>query len=213
MSVINELNRLKIGGFNPKKILDIGANIGEFADMCRAVWSETTCYMVEANRNCEKHLITKNQPYFIEVLGENDNEDIIFYLTSDNEICTGNSVYLEKTQHYNEDKLIKEVRKTKRVDDLFKDVNFDLMKLDTQGSELDIIKGSLKTIESIKYVIIETSIKEYNLNAPLEKEVIDYMKSIGFNKYNELESHVWPVDNGPFKKGEVFQRDLIFYKG
>ena len=213
MSVINELNRLKIGGFNPKKILDIGANIGEFADICRAVWSETTCYMVEANRNCEKHLITKNQPYFIEVLGENDNEDIIFYLTSDNEICTGNSVYLEKTQHYNEDKLIKEVRKTKRVDDLFKDVNFDLMKLDTQGSELDIIKGSLKTIESIKYVIIETSIKEYNLNAPLEKEVIDYMKSIGFNKYNELESHVWPVDNGPFKKGEVFQRDLIFYKG
>ena len=213
MSVINELNRLKIGGFNPKKILDIGANIGEFADMCRSVWSETTCYMVEANRNCEKHLITKNQPYFIEVLGENDNEDIIFYLTSDNEICTGNSVYLEKTQHYNEDKLIKEVRKTKRVDDLFKDVNFDLMKLDTQGSELDIIKGSLKTIESIKYVIIETSIKEYNLNAPLEKEVIDYMKSIGFNKYNELESHVWPVDNGPFKKGEVFQRDLIFYKG
>lgn len=213
MSVINELNRLKIDGFNPKKILDIGANIGEFTDTCRHVWPETICYMVEANKNCENYLITKKQPYFIEVLGENDDEDIIFYLTSDNDICTGNSVYLEKTPHYNKDKLIKEQRKTKKVDTLFNGIDFDLMKIDTQGSELDIIKGSLKTIETTKYVIIETSVKEYNFNAPLENEIIDYMNSIGFNKYHELESHVWPVQDGFFKKGEIFQRDLIFYKG
>lgn len=212
MSLNSELIKLKENGFKPNKILDVGANIGEFTDICKNIWPNTICYMVEANKNCEKYLSEKTDPYFIEVLGEKDNEDIIFYLTNENEICTGNSVYLEKTHHYDGDKLIEEHRKTKKVDTLFKDETFDLIKLDTQGSELDILRGSYNVINKTKYIIIETSIKEYNLNAPLEVEVIDFMGSVGYNAYFELEAHTWPVEGGLFTKGEIFQRDLMFYK-
>lgn len=212
MSVLEKLKKITDTGFNPKKILDIGANIGEFSDMCKEIWPTATCYMVEANVNCEKFLSTKGEPYFIEVLGEKDDEEITFFLTNENDICTGNSVYLEKTKHYNDDKLIKEVRKTKTVDSLFGNTVFDLIKLDTQGSELDIIKGSLNAIKTVKYIIIETSVKEYNIGAPLEGEIIQFMKNNGFNDFEIIEEHTWPTNDGPFNFGEIFQRDLIFIR-
>ena len=82
--------------------------------------------------------------------------------------------------------------------------------MDTQGSELDILKGGLKTINKAKYIIIETSIKEYNIGAPLEKEIIDFMSENNFKEFIVLEEHTWPTTDGPFKFGEVFQRDLMF---
>jgi len=145
-------------------------------------------------------------------LGEEDEKEIEFYLTKENDVCTGNSVYLEKTKHYSEENLIIEKRITKKLDTIFNDIKFDLIKMDTQGSELDILKGGLETIKNSKYILIETSIKEYNKDAPLEHEIIGFMKNNGFPNYIELEKHVWPVEGGLFEKGEVFQRDLMFVK-
>lgn len=210
--VKNRLVKLSNQGFKPKKILDIGANVGEFTIMCETIWPEVESNMVEANKNCEAKLSKLDQPFFIEVLGENDGDELTFYLTKDNDLCTGNSVYLEKTEHYSEDRVIKEKRETKKVDTLFKGETFDLIKLDTQGSELDILRGSTEVIEDTKYVLIETSLKEYNIGAPLEKDIVGYMKSIGFGKYDILDVHKWPVNHGLFQKGEVFQRDVLFYK-
>ena len=210
--MVKKLIDLKNGGFNPKKILDIGANIGEFYDICKSIWGDSEIYLVEANKNCETILKSKSNNIFIEVLGDKDNDEVIFYMTTENTLCTGNSLYLEKTKHYSEDKLIKEKRLTKTINNLFKDIEFDLIKIDTQGSELDILKGASKILNNTKFIIIETSIKEYNIGAPLENEVIRYMESIGFDGYDELEVHAWPVNGGPFNIGEIFQRDLIFYK-
>jgi len=210
--MVNKLIDLKNKGLNPKKILDIGANIGEFYDICKNIWGDSEIYLVEANKNCETILKSKSNNIFIEVLGDKDDDEVIFYMTTENTLCTGNSLYLEKTKHYSEDKLIKEKRLTKTINSLFKDIEFDLIKIDTQGSELDILKGGSKILDNTKFIIIETAIKEYNIGAPLENEIISYMESIGFNGYDELEVHTWPVNEGPFNKGEIFQRDLIFYK-
>ena len=48
---------------------------------------------------------------------------------------------------------------------------------------------------------MEVSYKQYNENAPLEDEVIQYMESIGFVLREEL-------DNNP----SVGQRDLLFIR-
>jgi FkbM family methyltransferase len=213
MSKINNyLQTLKNKGFIPNKILDIGANVGEFSELCKNVWKDSILYMVEANKNCEIYLKNTGNLYFIEVLSDVDDKEVDFFLTKENDICTGNSLYLEKTKHYSIENLIIEKRITKTVDSLFKLDEFDLIKLDTQGSELDILKGSKNILEKAKYVIIETSLKEYNEGAPLEDEIIKNMKENNFLNYEVIENHVWPLEDGIFKKGEIFQRDLIFYK-
>lgn len=209
---------LKNSGYNPKRILDIGANIGEFRTELKEIWNDTSITMIEANRECEKHLSKLDSPFYIEVLGKKDDETVNFYLSKDMDSATGNSIYPEKTSFYTEDRVNIEQRKTKRLTSLLPEETFDIIKLDTQGSELDIIKGGLDIILRARYVLIETAVKEYNIGSPMEDEIIEYMNLIGFNKYKTVGTHIWPPlesminDRTDIKRGDVFQRDLIFYK-
>jgi FkbM family methyltransferase len=61
------------------------------------------------------------------------------------------------------------------LDEYFKDINVDYLKIDVEGAEYDVIKGGLETIKKCKYVIIECHfqndwekifnlLKEHNLN-------------------------------------------------
>ena len=58
-------------------------------------------------------------------------------------------------------------------------------------------------------MILEVSYVEYNLGAPLAKEVIEYMIEIGFDKYIEIGEH---HSNEPQWKDVTIQKDLCFYR-
>jgi hypothetical protein len=86
---------------------------------------------------------------------------------------------------------------------LFKDnTTFDLVKLDTQGSELDILKGGKNLISRAKVVILEVSLIEYNEGAPTVEETIDYMNEIGFEERMSLGEH--------YDGETIVQKDLVF---
>jgi hypothetical protein len=54
------------------------------------------------------------------------------------------------------------------------------VKLDVQGSEQDVIKGGAKTLKHCSNLIVELQKREYNLGAPLAKEMIPWLFSQGF---------------------------------
>ena len=56
----------------------------------------------------------------------------------------------------------------------------DLIKIDVQGSELDILKGATTTLKYCKYLIVELQEIDYNKNAPKADVVIEYLNSIGY---------------------------------
>ena len=90
----------------------------------------------------------------------------------------------------------------KRLDDIFEDnAVFDLIKVDTQGSELDILKGGKNLISRATAVILEVAYIEYNLGAPTDKETVDYMSSIGFEKKMSIGEH--------YDGEEAVQKDLL----
>ena len=64
---------------------------------------------------------------------------------------------------------------------------FDFIKIDVQGSELDILKGGSNVVKKAKGILLELSIEEFNINAPLYKDVEDYMNSINFSKKETLQ--------------------------
>ena len=78
---------------------------------------------------------------------------------------------------------------------------------------MDIIKGGLETVKKASYVILEVPTLQYNEGSPLFDEVIDYMKQIGFSKYDIIEEHKW-MDKmeDTFPYGSVFQVDVVFSK-
>jgi FkbM family methyltransferase len=186
--------------FYPNTILDIGANNGWFTNICKTVWPNCSVSMIEASVEHEPALRNMHMHYIITLLG--DRQDVVkFYVNKNDKASTGNSIYREKSVYFDESNC--EV--VKMPMDLLDNVvtgTFDFIKIDTQGSELDIIRGGLKTIKKAKYVLLEASLVDCNEGAPLKQEVVDYMKSINFDLIYAPFSHI--LD------GKLIQEDLLF---
>lgn len=166
--------------FYPYRILDIGANIGQFHLEAKNVFPESYIFSVEASEACEESLKQITSNYYIGLLTK-DNNVYNFYSRQDTDTGTGNSIYRELTHFYDDEHLKIIEKQGIKLDDLFEEESeFDLIKIDTQGSELDIISGGIKLCSKAKGILLEVSITPYNQNAPLYNEVIQFMDNIGF---------------------------------
>jgi len=195
-------------GINPKSILDIGAHTGQFHGWSKRVWPDVGVFMIEANPlhkdTLNKLAMVNGDSSLIAALGDEVRE-VTFYTRSDKPQTEGNSYYKEHN-YWDIPQLVQESKvMLKRLDDIFEDdAVFDLIKVDTQGSELDILKGGKNLVSRASAIILEVSYIEYNEGAPSQQETLDYMKEIGFTKKMSIGEHY----NGE----EVVQKDLLFLR-
>jgi FkbM family methyltransferase len=187
--------------FIPSRILDIGANVGGWYAQCKQIFPESYIFSIEANEECETILKNVNPNYFIKLLTR-ENKIYPFY-TSNVISGTGNSIYKELTPYFNEQNTKVLQKQGYLLDEVFdENEKFDLIKMDVQGAELDIIRGGIKLCKKAKGILLEVALKEYNQNSPLYDEVVDYMKSINFTKYEIL-------SDLPYN-GEIYHQDILF---
>ena len=66
----------------------------------------------------------------------------------------------------------------------------DYLKIDTQGSELDILKGSLDLLETITGIEVEVEFAELYKNQPLFEEVHTFLKENKFELF-DLKRYYW----------------------
>ena len=166
--------------FLPYRILDIGANIGQFHTLAKSIYPEAYVFSIEASQECEPYLKQITDQYYIGLLAK-DTLEYDFYSRKDAPTGTGNSIYRELTHFYSDDQLEIIKQKGIKLDDLFEpDSEFDLIKIDTQGSELDIITGVINLCKKAKGILLEVSLTQYNQGAPLYWEVLTFMKEFGF---------------------------------
>lgn len=191
--------------FNPRTILDVGAHTGEFYSLAKQTFPNSTFFLIEGNKDCEPLLKQLKVQYLIRLLG-NENKKTIFYKTAADPLCTGNSIYREVTPEYDNDLLIKEEVEMRTIDSIFQEAtNFDLIKLDTQGSELDILAGGTKIAKKAKGILLEVSFTKYNHGSPLYTDVVEYMDGLGFVEREYLNEICWHRNKISF-----LQRDLLF---
>jgi FkbM family methyltransferase len=70
---------------------------------------------------------------------------------------------------------------TSTLDSQNLDMNlYNTLVLDTQGAELEILKGSTKSLTAIDQIVCEVSIRELYKNAPMVAEISGFLKSQGF---------------------------------
>lgn len=189
--------------FYPHRILDIGANIGQFHSLCKQHFSDSYVFSIEASNDCEPYLKNITDQYYIGLLAK-DNSNYKFYSLKSNSINTGNSIYKELTEHYSNSDLDIIDKKGIPLDNLFEpESEFDLIKIDTQGSELDILSGGSQLCSKAKGILLEVSLTQYNENSPLYNEVIEFMDNFGFKKAEILDETIHPL---------VHQQDILFIK-
>jgi len=173
--------------FYPYRILDIGANTGQFYKLANHTFPSSFIFSIEANPECEMYLKQVTDNYYIGLLAK-DNSEYNFYSRKNDPTGTGNSIYKELTHFYSEDQLQILKQTGIKLDDLFTDDSiFDLIKIDTQGSELDIMTGGRNLCKRAKAILLEVSLTKYNEGAPLYDEVLQYMDEFGFEKRDILD--------------------------
>lgn len=187
----------------PKRFLDVGANVGEFTKQLLTHVPDCQVIMVEPNPNCEQSLKEIGHPYDILALS-NYNGSAELYIENVNPVATGASLYKENTIWYEDGKYYKHTVPVKTLDgqNYFGGSIIDLIKLDVQGSELDIIKGGENTIKNTNFVLAEVSLTQYNQGAPLMDAVVDKMVDMQFCIVDIIEYHAF--------NNIIFQLDLLF---
>ena len=200
------LEEVRDMGINPNSILDIGAHTGQFHGWAKRVWSDAGIFMIEANPLHESHLdrlaMMNGDSYLIAALGDEERE-VTFYTRSDKPQTEGNSYYKEHN-YWDIPQLVQKTKvKLQKLDNIFEDdAVFELIKIDTQGSELDIMKGGKELASKASAIVLEVAYIEYNEGAPNVKEITDYMSNIGFVEKMSIGEH--------FDGDEVIQKDLLF---
>ena len=198
------LNNLKKIGYRPDCIIDIGAYKGDFTFYTKMIFDHSSIIMIEAQEDKEKYLKqiiegNKNISYEISLLSKSSGLNVPFY-----EMETGSSIYQEQS---NVERKVK-YYKTKTLDELvFSKNQYDeyFIKLDVQGAEIDILNGAENVLQKTNFILLEASLLNYNQNAPLISEVIDYLDSKDFVLFDIC-------DENRKSDKTLFQVDLLFSK-
>lgn len=77
----------------------------------------------------------------------------------------------------------------RRLDTLFAGKNFAgdiLLKIDTEGYELNVVRGAREFLRRVKYVIAETSVRRRHENSYRFADLVGEMKSCGFNVFDAI---------------------------
>lgn len=194
---LNEIiNRLDI-----KTVYDIGANQGYWSINTKVLLPKAKFYLFEASSYYEERLRNTGLDFFIELLSDEVGKEVDFYDST----ASGESYYKENTIwniNYTPKK-----RLTNTIDNFVLANNIPLpefIKLDTQGAELDILRGASDTMNNVKVILTEMPIMEYNVGAPSIQDYLSYFDKAGFYPMNVEQTHF--IDN------ILVQLDIVFLR-
>ena len=211
---------LKTIGFKPEIIVDCGVASGEWSGMIRSAFSDAFIIGVDGN-DCTGNNVPGVNVFEKQVLYSEEGKELIFYQSkphlTNGEYCSGDSIYKENTQHYQKYNTTETRVETSTLLSILAKHNLesiDLLKIDTQGSEIDIMKGLGSQLSNVSFIEIEVSIFEFNEGGCLFGDVVDFLKDdfdifdiLTTTRRNESTLNI----NKTAKLGDfLFQADILF---
>jgi len=200
------IQELRDHGHTFDVVYDIGANDGRWMSGWRKHLEDSRWICMEANpKNYNKfcHLMGSDDHYFHTVLSNEDDKLVKFY-SAENGDTTGDSYYKELTRNYKDE--YQELT-TKTLSTVIEERSLplpDLIKMDTQGSEVDIMKGGEEAFQHAKLVLVETPVMPYNEGAPSFSDYINQMYEYGFIPTG--------IEHIAMRLNVVNQMDIVFVK-
>ena len=171
-----------------RTLLDIGANVGQYASLIRAILPQAQIYSFEPIESCFRQLNERMQ---------NDTRFKAFqYALGDRPGKT----QINRNEHTPASSLLKMADLHRRhyayavvtepeticvecLDDIAVRLDLEpplMLKIDVQGYEDKVIAGGVKTIRKAKLVVVETSFEELYKGQPLFDTIYEKMKGLGF---------------------------------
>ena len=197
-------------------LLDIGA-----ADGIHGRWNvisnKINTILVEPHKESAKNLRLQGLDVIETVLHSEDDKEIKFYNTR-KPMCSSfykpNFNHLKKFLDKDRFEIVSEdtfnVKSLDSVIVKFTQPNF--IKIDTEGSELDILKGSKETLSNVFGLEVECAFYQLRENQPLFEEVRSYLESLDFIFIDFVSMIRWEKDKFRLTGGQPQITDVLFLK-
>lgn len=198
-------NHLRSIGYEAKTVIDVGVGFGTTS--LYAGNPNAKFVLIEAvpdDRSIVGKLARDLNAEFHNVAAGDIDGELTFNLHDD---VTGSSSFSQVESTGNLDGRQINVP-SRRLDNLLTDSLEApvLLKIDTQGAELSVLKGASGIIDKIDMIIAEVSFHEFRHGAPEVAEVVTEFEKANFVPYEILEGHYRYVDNA------MAQVDIVFVK-
>ena len=197
-----------------KKIAHVGAHRGQEVNEYKANFPEVEINLFEPQLNLFEYLqeeFKNDNNIYLHNYALGSKKDTFSMFISDND---GQSSSFYKPKHH----LIEhpEVKfqdgnklfEIKVLDDL--GINgIDFLNIDTQGFEMEVLKGSVDTLKkSVKYLILEVNKKELYEGCPHVKDIDTFLNNYGFIR---TDTHYW-MDSYSWGDAFYIKKELISFK-
>ena len=168
----NIINFINDRGLNIKNFIDVGAHKGKYTDLILDNCDTSRAFLIEPQRNIYNYLRNKyknkNKINIFNFAASNKNKIKKFYINK-HDLTSSLAELNQKNQYLNIKSrlfgtdlkgMIKSKRKVKtmKLDSLInkmKILKIDLIKIDTEGHELEVLEGLGNKIKRIKVILIE----------------------------------------------------------
>jgi|TARA_R100000426_G_scaffold32_5_gene51 FkbM family methyltransferase len=161
-----------------KNVLDIGAAAGDWSGHVKKFNPDAKFTLIEPNKLHNERLRSLGKVHNVYLSDSVTEKD--FYISKDPFQQTGNSFYREKSNV----PFDKTTVKTELLDEIVQDEEFDLIKLDVQGAEVEVIKGGMITVQKAKWLQVEVPIFQYSIGSPDMYNLLGNLKAIGFYPFD-----------------------------
>jgi FkbM family methyltransferase len=201
--MIQHLFKLRKLGYVPDTILDIGACLGEWTNMCRGVYPDASFYLFEPIAYPELERVKQHMQRTIvfHALLDDTARDVDWYEKQN----TGDSMFRERTHHFKDCVPVKKttIPLHELIDPYLPLMNRVMIKIDSQGAEIPILRGAGDILQKTDFILLEIPFfGQYNEGVPGFLEHIRYMDEIGYVPFDLLEHH--------YVKDYLIQVDVLF---
>lgn len=195
------------------KLLDVGANIGQYAGLMRRIGYQGKIVSFEPlssafaglqtnsqhddNWQCENFALgNKEEKATIHISGNSYSSSLLDILPTHIAYDADSEYVSDETIH------------VRRLDDVFQNYcepeDVVMLKIDTQGFEKNVLEGAKKSLKKITLLQLEISIEPLYDKEILFVEMVNFLQQIGFELFT-LENGIRNPENG-----KLLQVDGIF---
>ena len=199
-------------------MLDIGA-AGDINKRRSIIKDKISIFLVEPHPESANELKQKVVKVIERFLYEEEGNNIKFYQTkkkTNSGFLKPNLVHLKKfpdLERYNIEETVDV--STSTLDNEIKKMNvknLDFVKIDTEGSELNILKGSKNTLKNVLGLEIECNFFHLREDSPLFEDIRNYLKNYGIIFVDFLNIIRWEMNNYKSLIGQPQFADVLFLK-
>ena len=206
--------RLKKHGVLPQSIVDVGANLGQFSIASYHNFPESLIIPVEPDKAIARRL-ERNLPDSISnnviccAVGDYDG-NVTFQINADPQNSSILSLDVDRRRAFPANVVLREVSvPISKLDTLLDTTTLPkpiLLKIDVQGYEENVIRGSINSLKDVRWVVMEISFARLYKGEAEFLPLIDLMASHGFRFVRPLNFHLG--GNLP----DIIEMDALFEK-